>query len=137
MTSAKVLLVDDDPVVRQMLPSYFDDGDLRVAAVVGSATEALEALRGAAFDLVLTDVRMPDMDGVALTRKLQQEAPQRPALTEREEEVLDLVLEGCANTEIAQRLNLSAATVKKHLSSLFRKYDVDSRLKLAVAALRT
>jgi len=54
------------------------------------------------------------------------------ALSEREEEVLALLAEQLSNKEIAQRLNISAVTVRNHTSSIYAKLEVDSR-KRAVA----
>jgi DNA-binding NarL/FixJ family response regulator len=57
------------------------------------------------------------------------------ALTEREREVLDLLAEGLTNQQIAERLFISANTVKRHLKSVFEKLEVSNRA--AAAALVT
>jgi DNA-binding NarL/FixJ family response regulator len=54
-------------------------------------------------------------------------------LTEREQEVLVLVLEGRSNAQIAEELLLSGNTVKTHLSSIYRKLSVSSREELFLA----
>ncbi len=56
-------------------------------------------------------------------------------LTPRELEILELIIEGASNEEIARRLVLSVYTVKKHVSHLFDKLDVNSRTQ-AVARAR-
>jgi len=53
-----------------------------------------------------------------------------PRLTRRQAQVLELVLEGHANKEIAYRLNMSEGTVKTHLASVMRMYDVNNRVQL-------
>ncbi|MDQ1914626.1 LuxR C-terminal-related transcriptional regulator [Paenibacillus sp. GD4] len=53
-----------------------------------------------------------------------------PVLTEREQEVLSLLLEGLTNGQMSERLFLSEVTVKKHLRSLFHKFNVKSRTQL-------
>lgn len=58
------------------------------------------------------------------------------SVTPREKEVLKLVCEGLSNKEIALRLSLSEQTVKSHLNSLFKKFDVKSRAHLMSIALK-
>jgi DNA-binding CsgD family transcriptional regulator len=55
-------------------------------------------------------------------------------LTEREMEVLKLILLLRSNTEIAETLSISKHTVKVHLSSIFRKLGVSNRIDLAILA---
>lgn len=57
-------------------------------------------------------------------------------LTERESEVLELLIEGKANKEIANDLNLSINTVKTHVRSIIDKMAVDSRTQVAIKALQ-
>lgn len=57
-------------------------------------------------------------------------------LTEREIEIIVLVAEGYSNGEIANNLNIAEGTVKNHLSSIFLKLEVDSRIKAVVIANR-
>jgi DNA-binding CsgD family transcriptional regulator/tetratricopeptide (TPR) repeat protein len=58
-------------------------------------------------------------------------------VTPREADVLALVIEGCSNREIADRLHLSVRTVEKHVESLLRKTNTSSRTKLARVAADT
>lgn len=58
------------------------------------------------------------------------------ALTDREREVAIAVAEGLTNDAIAARLNVSASTVKAHLSTIQTKLDVDSRVRIAVLVER-
>lgn len=55
-------------------------------------------------------------------------------LTEREEEVLKLVAEGLSNLAISKKLFISQGTVKNHLSSIYSKLEVDSRIKAVIKA---
>ncbi len=50
-------------------------------------------------------------------------------LTEREREVMRLMVDGCNNNEIASRLVISLGTVKFHISNIFQKLGVDSRVE--------
>ncbi len=56
-------------------------------------------------------------------------------LTRRESEVLRLIVDGCSNREIAGQFGLSEETVKRHLSNIFDKLGVSTRLELALFAL--
>jgi two-component system nitrate/nitrite response regulator NarL len=58
------------------------------------------------------------------------------ALTQREHEVLVLLVEGDTNREIARKLGIHEQTVKDHVSALCRKFHVRRRVVLAVAAIR-
>ena len=63
----RVLVVDDEPGLRHSLGLLLSDAGYEVSAE-GSGTRALERARTEAFDLILCDVRMPDMDGLAFLR---------------------------------------------------------------------
>ena len=56
-------------------------------------------------------------------------------ITERQNDVLDLILKGYSNREIAHTLVISLDTVKAHLQTMFRKFDVKSRSQLILKAL--
>jgi len=56
------------------------------------------------------------------------------ALTARELEVLKLIAEGASNQAIAQRLTLSAGTIKRYVNNIFSKLDVHSRTQALAKA---
>lgn len=58
-------------------------------------------------------------------------------LTDREQEVLKLVVEGQTNTEIAETMNISTHTAKAHVGSILSKLSVADRVQAAVKAVRT
>ncbi len=64
---SRVLVVDDEPGLRQSLGLLLADAGYHVAAEASGA-RALERAQAEPFDLVLCDVRMPDMDGLAFLR---------------------------------------------------------------------
>lgn len=66
-----VLVVDDEPGARESLEVILEN-DYRVLSV-GSGQEALEILQRESVDLVLLDVNMPDMDGLAVLRKIREQ----------------------------------------------------------------
>ena len=57
-------------------------------------------------------------------------------LTEREQEVLNWLVQGASNEEIAQHLYITVATVKAHLTAIFEKLAVNSRTQAIVKALK-
>jgi DNA-binding NarL/FixJ family response regulator len=67
----------------------------------------------------------------------QAQVPQRKTygLTPRELEVVGTIVEGCSNRDIAKQFNLSEETVKRHLSNIFDKTGVSTRLELALFAI--
>lgn len=63
-------------------------------------------------------------------------APTSPSLTQRERDVLQTLLQGYSNKEIARHLIISERTVQTHLSNIFIKMNVNSRTEAVLAALR-
>ena len=79
----KILVVDDEAPARRRLRELLEDcaGALPLVVVgeAGNGREALDLLGGTSADLVLSDIRMPDMDGMELARHLLK-LPQPPVL---------------------------------------------------------
>jgi DNA-binding response OmpR family regulator len=71
----RILIVDDEQSVREVLGEYFSEQGYGVQTA-GGGEEALALVQRAAPDLVLLDVRMQGMDGVATLRRLREIAPQ-------------------------------------------------------------
>ncbi|CDN43978.1 helix-turn-helix domain-containing protein [Paenibacillus sp. P22] len=71
----KAILVDDDVAVlaflKQLVP--WEDFGFELAGTYTNALDALEACRGGYPDLILTDIGMPELDGLSLIRRLQSE----------------------------------------------------------------
>lgn len=70
----QILFVDDDDVIGFIISTYaiWEQSDFQLKKIVGNGKEALEALERETFDLVITDIRMPVMDGLALVRKIKE-----------------------------------------------------------------
>ena len=72
---ARILLVEDDPLVGTTLRFTLESGGHTVTVCINGRA-ALDAMRGGGvFDLVITDILMPDMDWLELIRALRGEAP--------------------------------------------------------------
>lgn len=65
---------------------------------------------------------------------MKEKGKKEVRLTKKETEILNHICTGLTNKEIAQKLYISEQTVKSHCNHLFKKFDVKSRLKLAVTA---
>ena len=72
---ARVLVVDDEERVRKLLTRLLQEEGHRVRAA-SSGREALEALEGEAYDLVLTDLTMPGMSGMDLLSEIREKWPE-------------------------------------------------------------
>jgi two-component system chemotaxis response regulator CheY len=65
----KVLIVDDDPFIRRLISSILTLKGHQCEEA-NDGMEALEKFSKTSFDAVITDIRMPRMDGIDLTREL-------------------------------------------------------------------
>lgn len=70
MTPARVFVVDDMPDVRRVFAEFLAGAGLHVTEADGGRA-ALQAARRTKPDLVVTDIRMPDMDGIELCRLMR------------------------------------------------------------------
>ena len=74
MKSERILVVDDDPSMRRVIEfTLAEHYQVRVAE---NGSQALESLATEPADLVITDVRMPSMDGMELLRRVRQGFPE-------------------------------------------------------------
>lgn len=74
---ARVLVVEDDEVNRMVTAGLLGHAGI-VVTVAATAAEAVRLTEGERFDAVVLDLRLPDGDGVALTRRLRERAPALP-----------------------------------------------------------
>ena len=202
----RVLIVDDHAMVRKGLLAILKNmPELELAGEARDGREAIDCCGQLKPDVILMDLVMPEMGGVAATRAIHQRWPnirvialtsfqekelvqdalqagaigyllknvsgdelaeairgahggrptlapeavqaliQPPAepvtasieLTRREQEVLALLAKGMSNPEIAERLVISRATVKVHVSSILSKLGVASRAEAISLAIQT
>lgn len=72
MEMATILIVDDDPVVQRML-AYVLEGEGHEICTAQNGLEALNRLEETAVDLVVSDLKMPVMDGITLLERLRDD----------------------------------------------------------------
>jgi len=199
----RILIADDHPVVRSGLRGMLESQpDFQILAEAATGAEAVEQSARLAPDVVLMDLRMPEMDGVEAIRAIKAHRPEvsvlvlttyeseadivfaveagasgyllkdaggqelfrgiravcrgetvlSPSVAKRvldriktphherlsacEIEVLRHAAQGTHNREIAQATGVSEATVKSHLSSIYRKLGVDDRTAAVTKAIR-
>lgn len=208
-----VLVADDQALLRGSFRVLIDTAPgLRTVGEAGTGAEAVELAARERPDVVLMDVRMPEMDGIEATQRICAEIPgvrvlilttfdldtyvysalragasgfllkdtppadllsairvvasgesllapsvtrrliaefvRRPGpaqppptglgtLTDREREVLTLIARGLSNTELAEHLHLSPATVKTHIGHLLAKLHARDRAQLVITAYET
>jgi DNA-binding NarL/FixJ family response regulator len=131
-----VACTESEPVARvSTLRAYL--GDIPLIMVVKSPDEAAGfgtgsvRVEGLVYDHELEQTLAASVEAVLADQvcvpRTMREALARPVLSHREKQVLQLVLSGYTNGQIAHRLYLSESTVKSHLSSSFRKLGVSSR----------
>ena len=69
--TTRIIIVDDDPIVREVLTSALgSETDIEVVAVVANGAEAVDVVHARTVDVVLMDVQMPVLDGVAATSRI-------------------------------------------------------------------
>lgn len=76
---ARILVADDEESLRHFLSRALQARGHEVTAV-GAGTEALDALSQARFDLLLSDVVMPELDGIALALRVSRDYPALPII---------------------------------------------------------
>jgi DNA-binding NtrC family response regulator len=75
MSKGKILVIDDEGIVRTSCSRALSPEGYEVASAK-NGSEALKLLEGGEFDIVLTDLKMPDMDGIEILRKVKEKWPE-------------------------------------------------------------
>ncbi|NQX71634.1 helix-turn-helix domain-containing protein [Paenibacillus alba] len=78
----------------------------------------------------LQDYLKQMITAIGLAEEIEETSLPQQSLTIRETEVVDLLVKGCSNAEIADRLFLSETTVKKHVSHILKKLNIKNRVHL-------
>jgi DNA-binding NtrC family response regulator len=90
--SVRVLVVDDRPEMAEMIADDLDDRGYETVAV-SSGREALRVLTSERIDVLVTDLRMPEVDGLRLLRASRELDPSRPVILMTAFEALDNAIE--------------------------------------------
>jgi DNA-binding NarL/FixJ family response regulator len=152
--SIRILLADDQTLVRSGFKELLERSDgIEVIGEVADGRAAVERTRADRPDVVLMDIRMPVMDGLEATRTIAAD----PRLIDVRVIMLttfdldEYVFEalhagasgfllkdvGLSNREIAERLIISPATAKTHVSRILLKLDARDRAQLVVIAYQS
>lgn len=131
------------PQVQVIALTSFKEGDLVKNALEAGAIGYL--LKDVSADELVQAIRAAHAGRVTLSPEAAQalvETASQPAtpgldLTEREREVLALMVEGLNNVQIAGRLTVSPSTIKSHVSNILSKLGVASRTEAVTLALRS
>jgi DNA-binding NarL/FixJ family response regulator len=148
MEALRALSADEKPVRTVVLTVAIEPTQIVEALQLGArgivlkdtaTSTVLEAIQSVQAGYYWVEgARVTDL--VSYLRQLTARLPRRGerntfGLTPRELEVVAAIVAGCSNREIAQKFSLSEQTVKHHLTSIFNKTGVSSRLELALFAV--
>ena len=121
------------------------DHDVLASAIRAGASGYL--VKDCSTDEIAAAVRMAADGETALSpqlavtmldevRRLERPVEEERVVTRREEEVLQLIADGCSTPEVAEQLYISQKTVKNHLASIYQKLDARDRTQAVLAAVR-
>ena len=124
-----------------MLTMHADDATMAQAIRVGadgylvkdcSTDEIADTLRQVASGQTSVSREV----AVSMLREVSAASDSEEIMSPREEEVLQLIADGCSSPEVAERLFISQKTVKNHLASIYQKLDARDRTQAVLRALR-
>ena len=115
----KILIVDDEESVRIILRQMLEKGGFAVATAI-NGEDALNKLKEEVYDMLITDINMPVMDGVALLQKSKNSFPTMPVIFitayGKDKIILDAMKIGLADyIEKPFRMDTVIDTVKHHI----------------------
>jgi len=115
----KILVVDDEESVRIILKKMLEEGGY-IAETANNGEEALEAMKGTRFDMLISDINMPVMNGVELLNKAKQLYPKMPVIFitayGKDKIIIEAMKVGLADyIEKPFRMEGVLSTVKEHI----------------------
>jgi DNA-binding NarL/FixJ family response regulator len=139
---ARRVRADGFPGTILVLSIHDTSRDLRAALAAGADGYLLKSVSGAVLaDGIRKAVAGETVIGQEFVPKLLEDATRggggpQSEITEREQQVLELVASGSTNRAIADELNISTRTAQKHVENLFKKLGVHDRTELVTQAFR-
>ena len=140
--AAAEAIIQDNPEVRVMaLTSYYESRRVERALKAGVTSYILKGVEADELAHAIREtydgrsVLSPEAAQALIQAATRQPAPQI-ALTRREQQVLQLMVTGMKNAEIAQHLLISESTVKYHVSGILNRLGVERRTEAIALALR-
>jgi DNA-binding NarL/FixJ family response regulator len=142
------LIIEAGSRAHVIILTITDDDESVIEALMAGAVgyvrkdESLEKMVAAVTAAAAGDVVIPPRVGNEVLERLRTQeisigrADPEPELSERELEVLRLIVEGHDNAAIASALTISPHTVKNHVANILAKFGVANRLQASVQALR-
>jgi NarL family two-component system response regulator LiaR len=118
---------------RDMVEGALKAGAISYLLKTVSAEELINAIRGA----VAGKPSLSPEAAQVLVQGLKQDKTKNYDLTEREREILALMVDGLPNQEIAEKLVVSQSTVKFHVSNILSKLEVNTRTEAVALALKS
>ncbi|MGY6500129.1 MAG: response regulator [Acidimicrobiales bacterium] len=136
-----------NPAIRVIMLTMHADQEVLAAAIRSGASgylvkdcsteEIADAIRSAVSGETTLS---PALAASMLNEVRKLDPPEQPeedrVVTKREEEVLQLIADGCSTPEVAERLYISQKTVKNHLASIYQKLDARDRTQAVLQAVR-
>jgi NarL family two-component system response regulator LiaR len=141
-SEATSLLIKRWPDAKIIALTSFNDNDLiKNSLKAGAVSYLLKDVSGAKLVKTIKDVykgkfALSSLATRVLLSELREKANENIKLTNREIEILSLIVEGLPNKEIAKRLFLSNSTVQFHVSNILSKLGVSKRTEAAYLALK-
>ncbi len=137
--SVRTLILADSNGKRQIVEAL-KHGARGVVSVHSTAQLLFKGIRAAAMgEYWVGHANILDIIDCLRTETVPKPQPSSPNgfnLTPRESEVMELIVDGCTNKDIAHKFGISEQTVKHHLTSVFEKTGVSNRLELALLAMQ-
>ena len=117
---AHILVVDDNPVDRKLISAILQRTTNWTVDTVNDGQQAVDFLQRAAADLVVTDLQMPNMDGVTLVQKIRRDFRSIPVVLVTafgsEQESVAALQAGAANFSHKTRLKTDLVPTVRNLS---------------------